>query len=154
MGQKKSSVSGVFLVLVLIGLTVSCGSGDGGSPKDVVIKLFGAMERDDRAAIVHVVDLPELMSKEREDYALQTDRPRIFYNPEELLDDLTGDGLTKTRWFAMQRVIGQTQISGDSATVEVSFINKTTDVQYYTKFGLHKKNNRWKIYSFRQAGKE
>lgn len=154
MGQKKPNIAGISFILILIGLTMSCGSSGDGSPKEVVIKLFGAMERDDRGAIVHLVDLPELMNKEREDYALQTDRPRIFHNPEELLDDLTGEGLTKTRWFAMQRVIGQTQIIGDTATVEVSFINKSTDVQYYTKFGLHKKNNRWKIFSFRQAGKD
>lgn len=150
MGQVKSYVMGILLILFLFGLIISCGSGDDASPKDVVIKLFGAMERNDRGTIVHVIDLPELMNKESEDYALQTDRPRVFHNPEELLDDLTDDGLTKTRWFAMQRVIGQTQILGDSATVEVSFINKSTDVQYYTKFGLHRKNNRWKIYSFRK----
>ena len=90
-----------------------------------------------------------LESTSGEDYALQRDEPRVFHNPEEILNDLTDDGLTKTRWFSMQRVIGNTQIKGDTAFVEVSFIDKARSKQYYNKFGLHKKDNSWKIYSFR-----
>jgi len=107
------------------------------------------MERNDRAAIVYLLDLPALMSITGVDYALQRDEPRVFRNPEKLLDDLTNDGLTKTKWFEMQRVIGKTEIKGDTAFVEVSFISKETNIQYYNKFGLHRKNEQWRIYSFR-----
>ncbi|UCD93379.1 MAG: hypothetical protein JSU69_06275 [Candidatus Zixiibacteriota bacterium] len=128
--------------------------GGGDSPREVVIKLFGAMERDDRAAIAHLVDLPRLMGITDHDYALQMDEPRVFYNPEDVLNDLTGDGLTKTRWFSRQRVIGSMEITGDTALVEVTFRRKKEDttsanVRYYTKFGLHKVNDRWRIYSFK-----
>lgn len=136
-----------FLLALLTQLTVCSGGGD--SPKDVVIKLFGAMERDDRAAIAYLLDIPAFMNITDEDYALQRDEPRVFHNPQDLLDDLTGEGLTKERWFALQRVIGSTEIAGDTAFVEVSFINKERGIQYYNKFGLHKPGNRWKIYSFK-----
>lgn len=119
------------------------------SPKDVVIKLFGAMARDDRAAIVYLLDLPALMRIADEDYALQRDKPRVFHNPEDILNDLTGDGTTKSRWFSMQRIVGRTEVCGDTAFVEVSFIDKRIEVQYYNRFGLHKADNRWKIYSFK-----
>jgi len=107
------------------------------------------MERNDAPAIEHLVDLPSVMENSQEDYALQTDKPRVFHNPEDILDDLTGDGITKNRWFSMQRVIGETEIKGDTAYVEVSFINKKTGVQYYNKFGLHRVDDRWEIYSFK-----
>jgi hypothetical protein len=136
------------LICVLI-LLPMCGDLSDDSPKEVVIRLFGAMDRDDRAAIVYILDLPSMMGLENDDYALQTDSPRTFYNPEDILDDLTGEGLTKSRWFALQRVIGRMEIHGDSALVEVSFINKEKGIQYYNKFGLCRKNNGWKIYSFR-----
>lgn len=107
------------------------------------------MERDDRAGIVILLDLPALMNITDHDYALQRKEARVFHNPELLLDDLTGAGLTKTKWFNMQRIIGKTEIRGDSAFVEVSFISNETKTQYYNKFGLHRKNDRWRIYSFR-----
>jgi hypothetical protein len=134
-----------FAFLVLSG----CAQKGAESPKDAVIKLFGAMERNDKAAIAHLLDIPALMSIRDEDYALSNDNPRVFHNPMDILDDLTGLGLTKTRWFSMQRVIGQTEMVRDTAFVEVSFINKNTNIQYYNKFGLHLANDLWKIYSFK-----
>ena|GEM_PF-345695 len=151
--RKKVFWPGFGFLYIFIALAIAC-SGDigGGSPKDTVIQLFGAMERDDRAAVSHLLDLPALMSNTDEDYALQRKEPRVFHNPEDILDDLTGVGLTKTRWFSMQRVMGRTEIKGDTAFVEVSFIDKKTNVQYYNKFGLHKVNDRWVIYSFKTIG--
>ena len=150
--EGKKSWFGLAILPLLYGVTIilfGCSSSSNGSPKQVVIKFFGAMERDDKAAIARMLDLPALMGKTGEDYALQTDNPRVFHNPEDVLNDLTGDGLTKTRWFSMQRVIGNTEIKGDTAFVEVSFIDKKANIQYYNKFGLHKKNGRWRIYSFK-----
>jgi len=143
---------GAGIVYVFLVLITACSSESAGNPKEAVKHLFGAMERDDRAAIAHLLDLPQLMSITDEDYALQRPEARVFHNPEDILDDLTGDGLTKNRWFGMQRVMGKTEVVGDSAFVEVSFIDKKTNIQYYNKFGLHKVNDRWKIYSFRTIG--
>ncbi len=102
--------------------------------------------------MAHLLDLPALMNIKGQDYALQRPEPRVFYNPEDILDDLTEEGVTKTRWFSMQRVMGQSEIQGDTAFVEISFIDKQSNVQYYNKFGLHKVDGRWKIYSFKTIG--
>ncbi|MCP4706947.1 MAG: hypothetical protein GY865_20290 [candidate division Zixibacteria bacterium] len=134
-----------FLFLILF----SCSNSESRNPKETVIRLFGAMERDDKAAIINLVDIPALMEITGEDYGLNSNNPRTFHNPEDILNDLTGDGLTKTRWFSMQRIIGKVEIEGDTALVEVSFIDKGSDIQYYNKFGLHRKDNNWKIYNFR-----
>ena len=136
--------------ILLLAIIVGCGNKQENlSPKEVVLKLFGAMERNDRGAIPYLVNLAALMSNRDEDYALQSDTARVFHNPEDILDDLTGNGLTKTRWFAMQRVIGQTETVGDTAYVEVSFIDKQANIQYYNKFGLAKTGGIWKIFSFK-----
>lgn len=138
------------IALLGIGLGLwACSSSQNESPKDVVIKFFGAMERNERAALPRYIDLVSIMKIRDEDYSLQNDNPRVFYNPDDILDDLVDSGLTKNRWFSMQRVIGNTDIVGDSAFVEVSFINKTTNTQYYNKFGLHKVDGSWKIFSFK-----
>ncbi len=142
----------VIITLLCIGssaLIVGCSSSGSSDPKSAVIALFGAMERDDKAALTHVLDLPALMNTYSDDYALQTDEPRVFTSPQQILEDLTGDGLTKRRWFAMQRIINKVQVTGESATVEVTFVDKAESKGYLTKFGLHVVNEKWKIYSFK-----
>lgn len=129
-------------------MTVSCGEPQD-SPRNTVIHLFGAMERNDRAAVNDILDLPSLMEQREEDYALQADTPRVFRSPDDILDDLTGDGKTRQRWFSLQRVVGAVDIMGDTAFVEISFVDKAKSIQYFNKFGLRKVNGRWKIYSFR-----
>jgi hypothetical protein len=146
--REKLSLIRLSLLLGIL-IVAGCTSVNNNDPKDVVIKLFGAMERNDAAAIAHMIDLRALMNISGEDYALQMEKPRVFHNPEEILKDMTDPGLTKTRWFAMQRVIGATEVIGDTAFVEVSFIDKTINLQYYNKFGLHKRDGLWRIYSFK-----
>ena len=148
--RKLSEIGVIFAVLAgTLLLIISCGGGEN-SPREVVIKMFGAMERDDTAALNELLDIPALMEVNTDDYALQVDTPRVFHSPDDLLNDLTGNGQTKRRWFSYQRVLGRSETKGDTAFVEVSFISKATDTQYYNKFGLHRnKSGRWKIYSFR-----
>lgn len=130
-------------------LLMACSSSNVSDPKSVVITMFGAMEKDDRATLAHLLDLAELMRNFSEDYALQTDSPRVLTNPEQILDDLTGEGLTKRRWFSLQRIINRVEVTGETATVEVTFVDKQQSKGYRTKFGLHVVNGKWKIYSFK-----
>ena len=37
----------------------------------------------------------------------------------------------------------------ETATVEVTFVDKVNSKAYLTKFGLHKVNGKWRIYSFK-----
>ena len=141
----------VFLVVVIAGamLMTACGGTDLSDPRQTVISLFGAMEKDDEAALTHLLDLPELMRQSQEDYAVQRDKAREFTNPEQVLQDLTGDGETKQIWFAHQRIVANAQVIGETATVEVTFVDKEESQGYRTKFGLHLKNGEWRIFSFK-----
>lgn len=141
---------GLALTMILAGLLAGCGSDPtGGDPREIVISFFGAMEKNDQATLAHLLDLAELMKNIDQDYAFQSDSPRVFHNPKEILDDLTDNGLTKQRWFSYQRIINTSQISGDAATVEVTFVDKQASHAYRTFFGLHQLNGKWKIYSFK-----
>jgi len=136
--------------LVIAGLVLGCSASGPATPKDAVIAIFGAMEKDDKAALAHLLDLAELMKSDADDYAFgDDDSPRVFVNPQEILEDLTGDGLTKKRWFSYQRIVGRTEIEGESARVEVTFNDKENSKAYLTKFGLHVVNGKWKVYSFK-----
>jgi len=145
----KAKAVGVFLFLGLVGLLSGCSGTGQSDPRQVVISFFGAMERNDQAALAHLLDLASLMRNTSEDYAVSTDEPRVFTNPQEILNDLTNDGLTKTRWFSMQRIINNASVQEETATVEVTFVDKKASQGYRTNFGLRKSNGIWRIYSFK-----
>lgn len=135
--------------LTIIALIISCGRSSPDTPREAVIALFGAMERNDRAAIAHLLDLAELMKPDNQDYALQSDSPRTFSSPEQILDDLVEQGTTKVRWFSYQRIVNTTEmLAEDIANVEVTFVDKDASKGYMTKFGVHLVNGKWKIFSF------
>ena len=148
MGKKLALIFSLILSGIII-IISGCSSSDTPDPKKTVISLFGAMEKNDQAALTYLLDLPELMKSINEDYALQTEKPRVFTSPEQILDDLTGDGLTKKRWFSLQRIINKSNITGETATVEVTFVDKEKSGAYLTKFGLRLVNGTWKIFSFK-----
>src|SRR5512140_2560747 len=149
------SLSSVRLTVVFVlavsalSLVAGCGSNEPDNPRSTVIAFFGAMEKNDQAALARLLDLPELMRNTQEDYSVSTDEPRVFHNPQEILNDLTNDGLTKQRWFSYQRIINNASVTADAATVEVTFVDKKLSKAYLTNFGLHKLNGKWKIYSFK-----
>jgi hypothetical protein len=63
---------------------------------------------------------------------------------------MVDDGELKKRWLTdNQIVVGKSEIDGDTALVEVSFIDRVTRVQYYNKMRLIFRNNRWVITDFR-----
>ena len=120
------------------------------SPRQVVIKMLKKVEDGDREALAHFLDFATLLRPGHRDYALQMDSVREFRTPDDILDDLTEGGITYERWMVMQRIVAGDSITagGDTAFVEVSFISKETNKQYYNKWGLLKKNEVWKIFSF------
>jgi len=141
------SLAGPGLVLAALALC-ACVEEAIDDPKQVVISLFGAMEKDDKAGLARVLDVPELMKATGSDYATQTAEPRMWTSPEQIFDDLTGEGQTKAVWFRHQRIVNQAKIMGETATVEVTFVDKAASHGYRTQFGLHRKHGKWLIYSF------
>ncbi len=148
--KKLRLVWAIWAAGAILSLASCAGKGsDSSDPKEVVIAVFGAMEKDDKASLAHLLDLAELMKNTNQDYALTTDQPRTFTNPQQVLDDLTGEGLTKQRWFAMQRIVNKSEVLGETATVEVTFVDKKASKGYRTLFGLHRVNDKWRVYSFK-----
>lgn len=138
----------VVSALVLVAFGCSSGPNTDSDPQKVVVKMFRAIEKGDRSALAHFLDFPTLLQQTGVDYALQSDTVRVFHNPEDILDDLLEGGFTYSRWANLQKIVNKSWQEQDSALVEVSFIDRQTDTQYYTKFGLRRVNDVWKVYSF------
>ncbi len=67
-----------------------------------------------------------------------------------VLLELTGGSL-KGLWLSKQVIVGGTERRGDTAGVEVSFVDPETGKQFLTRFRLVKKEKTWRIFSFKGA---
>jgi hypothetical protein len=52
------------------------------------------------------------------------------------------------RWLERRLVVGQSEVQGDSAKVEVTSLDQVKGMQLYNKFGLVRQGGLWRIYSF------
>jgi hypothetical protein len=154
MKQRMRIIVWGMVAALAVGLLGCGGTMEQDDPRKVVIAMFGAMEKNDKPALAHLLDLVALMQAGPEDYSLGGGEPRRWTDPEQMLNDLTGDGLTKTRWFGYQRIVNDAEVTGETATVEVTFVDKEASRGYRTKFGVHVVDGKWKVYSFKMIQSE
>lgn len=132
--------------LLVIGTLTACGSGGRPDPRDTVKDLFTAIRGSDSLFLSQHIDMPAASATLEETLAVDS---ATFDTALALLGALTGEGRLRSRWLENQIVLGKSQTMGDTAWVEVSFIDRQTRVQYYNKMRLEYRTNRWVINSFR-----
>ncbi|HUU47099.1 MAG TPA: hypothetical protein VM118_15330, partial [Acidobacteriota bacterium] len=124
-----SRVAGaVFSLAVGIALMVAfgCSQNDRQSPKSTVSGLFGAIADSDTAYIVAHVDLAAAAQGVRGEL-IDPSSDTTAVEPqwgERLLGAITGEGELRERWLANQIVLGEEFVRGDTAWVEVSFLDR------------------------------
>ncbi len=132
----------------LMALVVGCASGGRPDPKETVRGLFAAMQKSDSTYIIQHIDFALAAGTLEETFAVDStsgnNDPTVA-----LLGALTGEGVLRKRWLENQIVLGGATISGDTAWVEVSFIDRLTRVQYYNKMRLDFRTDHWVINAFR-----
>ncbi len=135
----------VFSLILFISL--SCSSGN--KPKDTIMSFFGAMRSADTLGIEKTLDLEQILAERRNEF-LEAGRTAEAesLNKDKLIGELTVGDLNQ-RWLKNQIVVGKTEKQGDTATVEVSFIDTNTGTQYYNKMALYFKDGNWKIFAFK-----
>ncbi len=118
-------------------------------PREDVKKLITAVDQSDTTALKGSLDLDRIVNQGLKGVP-EKDRSELFSRKrQELLDDFTGNGATRTSWNNSLIVIGESHVAGDSATVEVTYIDKTNGIKDYTKMGLYFKDGKWKVYDLK-----
>jgi hypothetical protein len=136
-------------IFAAITVCLSLGCAGKPNPKDTVMDLFTALHADDTTMVLRSVDTGRAWRSVSLDLK-QPDDSLLTAIPwgERLESALTGDGRLRSRWTKMQVVIGETEIKADSATVEVSFIDRDTRIQFYSKMALVFYDDHWRIVAF------
>ena len=122
----------------------------GPAPDQSVYTFFDAMTEGDANQLVQVLD-SSVYTGTSNAPGLDTlfDGASFEARRNRILLELTG-GELKGLWLSKQVIVGGTQRKGDTATVEVSFVEKDSGKHFLTRFGLVKKGKHWLIFSFKE----
>ena len=118
-------------------------------PKETLYKFFAGVIQRDSTVITDCLDL-EHTATEAQLAAIGVDSiPSSTAARQNLLVHELAAGRVNQRWREHRIVVGESEVRGDTATVEVSFFHRETGRQYYNKMELVFSDGRWKIVSFK-----
>ncbi len=152
MPERAVSLPALCVLIALLTVAIaSCSHNARPEPKETIKMLFEAMRQSDSVSLAQNIDLTSAArGMERDLGAAVADSNGA--QPDmgaRLLSSLVGEGGLRKRWLDdNQIVLGRTDTQGDTALVEVSFIDKITRVQYYNKMRLVWRNERWIVTDF------
>ncbi|MBU1320613.1 MAG: hypothetical protein KKG33_06570 [candidate division Zixibacteria bacterium] len=145
----RRTVTGLLLLILLTIAAASCS--DDPEPRQTVMHFLQSLRQDTTSYdyLSQLLDLDELV-KENSIYNYDSS----LYAAENkvlLVSLLQEGGSVREKWLKNQIIVGSVATLGDTATVEVSFIDKESVPvkQYYNKMGVHRIDDQWKIFSFR-----
>lgn len=134
----------LFLLIFIFLFTYNCSKTK--NPRVVVMDFIEAVNRSDTISIEEYLDL-DRFTQEKTKEIPEPEKQRIIpVIKEQLKSNFLGSGATRLKWQDKMIVVNKEEVQGDSALVEVTFIDQKTSITDYTKAKLYKKENRWWIY--------
>ncbi|OQX92754.1 MAG: hypothetical protein B6D58_01260 [candidate division Zixibacteria bacterium 4484_95] len=135
------------ICLCLVVIIISCNSQP--SPKDVTFEFIAAVLDGDTTTILQYLDLERMAERKMKDIVLKDSilNPADF--KAEILSELTGLGQTRNQWKNQRILVNKEIVRGDSAEVEMTFIDQFTGTIKYSMVYLHHKDNRWLVYFYK-----
>lgn len=135
-------------VVVLGALTAAACSPTAGDPRGAVVKFLRSVRNADTLSILRGITVKApytiLPDTGLADAGTRADTIMVA----RLVQELTIGGGIHKRWLTHRMVVGDSEVHGDSALVEVTRLDPSRGVQVYNKFGLVVKGGYWQIYSF------
>jgi len=136
-----------FLTIVLILFTSQCSKSP--DPRVVVMDFIEAVNKADTVSINKYLDLDKFTQEKIKEFP-EAERQEMFPRAKERIkNNFLGSGFTRLKWKDKMIVVNKEDVYGDSAMVEVTFIDQQTGITEYTKAKLYKKNKNWLIYYIR-----
>ncbi len=128
-------------------IILSCGS-DGPSARSRVLDFVRLIQADSLADTTPFVDLDSLAANEFSD--AKYDSLTLAEKKQRLLTGFIGSGEYRGVWAKSQIVVNEEFRRDDTtALVEVSFIDRSTRIQYYSQMGLKLRGGVWAITNFK-----
>lgn len=134
-------------VLLLLVAVLACEKGP--EPRDTVLNFVRALQSPDEFDYHQYLDLNELVHENADNLYVYDSTLSLQENLKKFTDLFAPEGKIRRLWTSKQIVIGESEVAGDTALVEVSFIDRDTRKQFYNKIGLRKTESGWLIFAFK-----
>jgi len=137
---------GILLLGCLL-LWLSCGK-SGVSPRERVLQFVRLIQADSMPDILPFIDADSVASYEYKGTGF--DSLSLQEKKNRLANGFLKEGEYRHIWSRAQIVVNEEKYLDDTtATVEVSFIDRSTRIQYYSQMGLKKRGETWVICNFK-----
>lgn len=136
-----------FTALFLFLLAWACEKGP--EPRDTVLGFVRALQSDEEIDFHSFLDLNELVYENADNLYVYDSTMSLQENLKQYTGLFGPQGKIRKLWTGKQIVVGESEMAGDTALVEVSFIDRDTRKQYYNKMGLRKTDSGWLIFAFK-----
>lgn len=93
--------------------------------------------------------LSEVVRENAENVYIYNDSLSVSQNIEQFRKLFEPNGKVRRLWTQNQIIVGESEVMGDTAYVEVSFVNRDEGRQFYNKMGLKRTDEGWKIFAFK-----
>jgi hypothetical protein len=139
------------LPVIAIGLLSWLSCSKTPEPRSVVVDFLRSIREDTTSSgyLRTLLDLDELLT---EGSVYQYDSSMSHEdNATRFLNLFLAGGRVRAMWVKNQIVVGNMNVSGDTAIIEVSFIDREAAPvkQYYNKMGVHRIEGHWKLFAFK-----
>ncbi len=129
-------------------ILVVCGSGEP-QPRSEVLDFVNALHKNQPIDLNNYLDMNQIVREDAANVYIYNDSLTLPENIQRFTDLFEPGGRLRQLWTNMQIVIGDTEVRGDTALVEVSFIDRQTRRQFYNKWGLIRTGEGWRIFAFK-----
>ncbi|MGB7061669.1 MAG: hypothetical protein WBF13_04860 [Candidatus Zixiibacteriota bacterium] len=133
-----------FLLILIFLFATQCGKTP--SPRVVVMDFIEAVNKADTASLETYLDLDRFTREKLRELPDSVSAEVFSKVKEQLWQNFLGSGGTRLKWQNKMIVVNKEEVEGDSALVEVTFVDQKTGITEYTKTRLYKKEDRWWIY--------
>ncbi|MBD3169405.1 MAG: hypothetical protein GF307_07970 [candidate division Zixibacteria bacterium] len=135
----------LYIILIALIMLLGCG---GSNPRDTVKSFVTHVVENDSTGIDSLVDWNSMITGRLQDMSPEDSSEAIVYHRGNFIESLLDSGSRRRNYLNSQIVIGKAEADDSVANVEVSFIDRTTGVQNYTKMLLKLHDDQWKITYF------
>ncbi|MBD3234366.1 MAG: hypothetical protein GF315_11640 [candidate division Zixibacteria bacterium] len=136
-------LNSIIIIILALAAILNCSNQD--NPRTVVKQFVASVLADDSTAVESLVDWDSMIKARLEEMSPEDSTKALRYYREQFLSSLLGDGEKRQYYRNSQIVIGKGEIENGRADVELSFIDRQTGVQNYTKVVLRRMQDSWKI---------
>ncbi|NIP44597.1 MAG: hypothetical protein GWO41_04910 [candidate division Zixibacteria bacterium] len=139
----------VFAAAILLLAITACEQEPAERARSAVLDFVKALRSEGSIELDNYLILSEVVRENAENVYAYNDSLSVSQNIEQFRKLFEPNGRVRRLWTEKQIIVGGSEVLGDTAYVEVSFIDREERRQFYNKMGLKRTDEGWKIFAFK-----